>query len=86
MAEQIPDNSVGMIYIDADHSYEGVKADIEAYYPKLVSGGLMCFHDYESPDYEVKRAVLEFCNNNNYIPITIPENDQYDTGAYFIKH
>lgn len=33
------------IYIDGDHSYEGVKSDFEAYWPKLKPGGIMSFHD-----------------------------------------
>lgn len=32
--------------IDGDHSYEGVKKDIELFFPLLRSGGLVLFHDY----------------------------------------
>lgn len=89
MAEQVPDNSLGMVYIDADHSYEGVLRDIEAYYPKLVTGGVMAFHDYLSPDYGVQRAVEHWCTGSSYplsAIIIIPEHDIMDAGAYFIKH
>lgn len=34
------------IMIDGDHTYEGVRRDILEYYPLLVSGGLMIFHDF----------------------------------------
>lgn len=34
-----------IIYIDADHSYDGAKRDIENYLPFLQDGGLMVFHD-----------------------------------------
>ena len=34
------------IYIDADHEYESVKKDIEAWIPRLRSGGIIAGHDY----------------------------------------
>jgi hypothetical protein len=35
----------GYIYIDGDHSYEGVKHDYETFWPWLSLGGFMAFHD-----------------------------------------
>lgn len=44
-----------MVFIDADHEYEGVKRDIEAWKPYVKK--LICGHDY---DFEgVRKAVLE---------------------------
>lgn len=37
--------SVDMVFIDADHSYEGVKKDFEAWYDKIKIGGYYAFHD-----------------------------------------
>ncbi len=34
------------IFIDGDHSYEGVKADYENYVPMVRSGGIVAFHDH----------------------------------------
>lgn len=34
------------IFVDGDHTYQGVKSDIENYYPLLKSGGIMVFHDW----------------------------------------
>lgn len=36
-----------LVFIDADHSYEAVKADIEAWWPKVKIGGILAFHDYD---------------------------------------
>jgi len=33
------------VFIDGDHTYEGVKRDFEMYSPLLRSGGLLAFHD-----------------------------------------
>lgn len=40
------DNSVDVVYIDGDHTYEGVKLDIEVWWPKVKPGGFLCGHDY----------------------------------------
>jgi hypothetical protein len=62
-AKLITDGSLDFVFIDADHSYEGAKADILAWRKKLKPGGLLCGHDYENTDYPkfgVTRAVREF--------------------------
>jgi predicted O-methyltransferase YrrM len=33
------------LFIDGDHSYEGVKKDFEMYSPLVAEGGLIAFHD-----------------------------------------
>ena len=38
------------IHIDGDHSYGGVKADFELFWPKLNKGGYLAIHDIGSPD------------------------------------
>lgn len=86
MAKKIPDNIAGLVYVDAFHQYEGVKADIHNYWSKLVKGGVMAFHDYEMEiQYGVKRAVLEFAQQNNLEVHLIPENKKEDAGAYIFK-
>ncbi len=49
--------SVEMVFIDADHSYESVKADIEAW--KNVPSKMFCGHDYDTGWKGVKEAVDE---------------------------
>ena len=46
-SEQFPDHSFDLIFIDADHTYEGVLADLEAWYSKVRPGGIICGHDCE---------------------------------------
>jgi len=39
---------IDLLFIDGDHSLEGVKRDIEHWVPHVREGGLVLFHDYES--------------------------------------
>ena len=62
--KNVEDNSLDFIFIDADHSYEGVKRDIEDWSPKVKKGGLIIGHDYRTnyPNHRfmgVNRAVEE---------------------------
>lgn len=66
-ATAFADGTLDFIFIDADHSYEGCKADIEAWAPKVKKGGLIAGHDYknaEFPCFGVDRAVDEYCARN----------------------
>lgn len=50
---------VGLLYIDADHRYEAVRADFEAWSHHVVAGGRVAFHDYGNPRLGVQRFVGE---------------------------
>ncbi|PWT77533.1 MAG: hypothetical protein C5B60_02550 [Chloroflexi bacterium] len=61
-----PDDRFDWIYIDGDHSYEGVRRDIEVARIKIKPNGLLIFNDFtiwsvaECCDYGVPYAVCEF--------------------------
>ena len=57
-AEWFKDGSVDCLFIDAGHSYEAVKKDIEAWLPKIKPNGIIAGHDYNSWA-GVKKAVDE---------------------------
>jgi len=55
------DESIDFLFIDADHSYEAVRKDIELWFPKVKTGGIISGHDYTTLyGYGVVRAVDEF--------------------------
>jgi predicted O-methyltransferase YrrM len=49
---------LGLLFIDGDHSYEGVNADMQAWLPHLRPGGVAVFHDIGWAE-GVQRAVRE---------------------------
>jgi predicted O-methyltransferase YrrM len=69
IADQLPDNFVDIIFIDADHSYEAVKKDIIKFTPKLKSGGLLTGHDIDYPgvNQAVNELIKEFDVGPNFV-------------------
>ena len=69
VVKKIKDIKIDLLWIDGDHTYHGVKTDIEDWTPLVRQGGIICFHDYRNVDNEkittrkeikeVKRAVDE---------------------------
>ena len=53
------------IYIDGDHSYEGVKIDLEQAHKFVKPDGVLCGHDFQMEG--VENAVREYCKTNNYL-------------------
>lgn len=53
------------VYIDGDHSYKGVKSDIDLYYPKVRTGGVIGGHDFGITFLGVIDAVLDFVRDND---------------------
>ena len=58
--EEIRHALFDFVFIDADHSYEAVKADLAAWWPRVKPGGLFCGHDYGKREYGVTQAVDEW--------------------------
>jgi hypothetical protein len=64
---KLPDRYFDFIYVDGDHSYEGVRRDIAASRSKIKDDGYLVFNDYtfwspaECMMYGVVQAVNELC-------------------------
>ncbi len=67
-AALVGERSLDLVFLDADHSMEGVTADLAAWAPKVKPGGWIGGHDYANPDpafhFEVKRAVDEWAGDD----------------------
>ena len=44
----IADDSIRFLYIDGDHTAEGVQRDLDLFGPKLRSGAIIAFDDYDN--------------------------------------
>ena len=53
-------NQLDFLFIDGDHSYEGVKKDFEMYSPLVKKGGIIAFHDIVPGPKENVGGVPEF--------------------------
>lgn len=65
VVEGFPRDHFDWIYVDADHSYSGVRRDIEVSAQRVKPGGFLVFNDFAHIDpylgrYGVHRAVTEF--------------------------
>jgi len=61
-----PDNYFDLVFIDADHSYEGCNEDIRAWLPKVKVGGYLCGHDFDEPRFLGIREAVEGNFGDNY--------------------
>jgi len=64
-AELFQDRSVDFCYVDALHTYEGVIADLTAWWPKMRPGARFAGDDYTKGWPGVTRAVGEFFGSRN---------------------
>jgi predicted O-methyltransferase YrrM len=91
--ESFPDAYFDWIYIDAQHTYEGVKRDIEAARRKVKADGLLVFNDYtmwsyvEMQPYGVVAAVNELCLEDNWTItyLALPDHMYCDVALCRIK-
>ena len=58
------DGELDLVYIDGDHRYEGVLADLNGWKPKLRAGGIMAGHDWSWQS--VKKALLDGIGQKDY--------------------
>jgi hypothetical protein len=71
-AECVPHGELDFVFIDANHQYAAIRADIAAWWPTIRPGGLLTGHDYVAADNPfglrgrgVKQAVIEFSHQTD---------------------
>ena len=83
IAQEMDAGSLQLVFIDADHGYESMIADIKAWLPKVKAGGVLCGHDYNKSSQDhtgVTQAVDELIGSDRVI--AFPDSSIW---AYWIQ-
>lgn len=75
----VTDGSLDFVYIDGNHVYAQVMADIKAWAPKVRSGGIVSGHDYcrrKRMDYGVIEAVTTYAVEHGIESYTVLRGDK----------
>jgi predicted O-methyltransferase YrrM len=69
-ASALPIDGIRLLFVDGSHDYEEVKADIDAWLPRVIPGGVVVFDDYfaTKPTWNVRRAVDELLSSGQVQP------------------
>ena len=93
------DNSIDFIFIDGDHTEQGVYGDLKNWYPKVKSGGILSGHDYVDREmdcgngiiscFKVKTSVDKFLQEKNLNINVVKDSDAgfeviYDWYSWYI--
>lgn len=77
LGELLGSRQIDLLFIDADHSYDGVARDYEMYAPLVRPGGLIAFHDVlpvRPEDGEVSRFWHEVRDRYQYCEFIDPDD------------
>jgi hypothetical protein len=91
--KEFQDNFFDWIYIDGDHSYDGVKNDLQNWFKKLKINGIMSGHDWDvnssNPEFEkfgVQKALTEFLEDfNNSIQLNLTNEINHKSWFFINK-
>lgn len=81
MAVEVPDGSLGLVYVDACHAREWVLRDLQAWAPKVAPRGILAGHDFLGEP-GVRAAVEEFALSRGLDVHPIPEDREEDAGFW----
>ena len=80
-ANRFPDNYFDLVYVDADHTYDGCMRDLVSWWPKMKKGGTFVGDDYchsmAKPTrirFKVIEAVDDFAKANNLGVADLPRD------------
>lgn len=84
-AQNVSDGSLDFIYLDANHTYPQVEADLHAWVPKVRRGGMVAGHDFcrrKNMDFGVIEAVTNYTNEHSIDPWWVLTGDNSPSWAW----
>lgn len=80
VAAKIISEKLDFVYIDGDHSEEGIRQDILSWFPKINDGGIIAGHDYNHPGFPgIKKVVDKFFKRFNW------KINTHKSGAWWVE-
>lgn len=88
-AQDVPDRSLDFVFIDGNHVYDAVLADLTAWAPKVRTGGLVAGHDYRvfsnKPTIHVVEAVHAYTKRHAIDPWYITAGDRTPSFLWVVR-
>lgn len=91
-AKVVDDETIDFVYVDACHQYESVKQDLELWWPKLRSGGILAGHDIVCPGAEhggwgltVQPAVFKFADMYSPTVYLVVESNECRPWSFYLE-
>jgi len=72
-AKQFADEELDFVYIDANHTYEGLRDDLQLWVPKVRKGGMVAGHDFDPlrTHNQIQRALFEYVDEHRITPLFV---------------
>jgi len=83
IVQNFQDASIDMIFVDGDHRYQPVLRDLNLWFPKIRSGGVISGDDWDWK--QVQDAVVSFANVNNMNIVLLKEKKNDHTLFMMVK-
>jgi predicted O-methyltransferase YrrM len=80
LAKCLDGHPIDCLFIDGDHTYDGVRQDYEMYRPLVKVGGLIAFHDIVTHQYALNCEVVKLwteIKDESAVEIIDPEGDSW---------
>jgi len=74
-AQRFSHKSVDVLIVDACHDYDCVSKDIQAWWSKVKTGGIVFFHDYRTPDGQLNedvRGAIKLFQSDSWVELAQP--------------